>query len=75
MFKNRSLLVKMVKDDKKQPDSEAASTPTHSIEDYVQIARENGKDVVIAAGALIGSYVVLDTLRKVTIEIVKAKLA
>jgi hypothetical protein len=73
MFKNRSLLVKMVKDDK-QPAQEAEATPQLSIEDYVQIARENGRDVVIAAGALIGSYVVLDTLRKVTIEIVKAKL-
>jgi hypothetical protein len=73
MFKNRSLLVKMVKDDK-QPAQDSDTTPTITIEDYVHIARENGKDVVIAVGALIGSYVVLDTLRKVTIEIVKAKM-
>jgi hypothetical protein len=72
MFKNRSLLVKMV-NDKKLPE-DVDTTPAPEPIDYVQIVRETGKDAVIAAGALIGSYVVLDTLRKVTIEIVKAKL-
>ena len=73
MFKNRSLLVKMVKDDKLPP-QETVDAPAPDPIDYVQIVRETGKDAVIAVGALIGSYVVLDTLRKVTIEIVKAKL-
>lgn len=73
MFKNRSLLVKMVKD-KDAPEMDVDATPLPDPIDYVQIVRETGKDAVIAAGALIGSYVVLDTLRKVTIEIVKAKL-
>lgn len=62
-------LVKTPKSNKKT--EEIPATPPI---DYVHIARETGKDVVIAIGALVGGYVVLDTLRQVTITIVKAKM-
>lgn len=69
MFK-RAIKVSLVKDKKTEKDSDQTNTPPV---DYVQIARESGKDVVIAVGALIGGYIVLDTLRQVTVTIVKAK--
>lgn len=49
-------------------------TPKSPPIDYVQVAQKAGKDAVIAVGALVGGYVVLDTLRQVTIVIVKAKM-
>lgn len=63
---------KLVKTPK--PDKKAEAVPPTPPVDYVQVARETGKDAVIAIGALVGGYVVLDTFRQVTIAIVKAKL-
>ena len=72
MFKRYAIKTSLVKNPKpSKKDTEETTTPPV---DYVQIVRENGKDAVVAIGALIGGYVVLDTLRTVTIEIVKAKL-
>lgn len=63
---------KLVKNPK--PSKNAPEVPATPPIDYVQTARDLGKEAVIAAGALIGGYVVLDTLRQVTVTIVKAKL-
>jgi hypothetical protein len=70
MFKNKSIQVKVVKDDKSEPIVEPRMTPT----DISRMARETGKDVVLGAAILIGAYVVADTLRQVTVKIVEAKL-
>lgn len=67
MFNKRAIQVSLVKD-KKTSEKAADSTPTPTIEDYVQTAREVGKDVVIGAAVLIGSYIVLDTLRQVVVN-------
>jgi hypothetical protein len=72
MFK-RSLQVSVVKD-KKTSEKASEQIPTKTTEDYVQLAREVGKDVVIAAAVLIGSYIVLDTVRQSTVKIVEAKV-
>lgn len=70
MFK-RAIQVSVVKDKKNQKDPDQIPMSTT---DYVQLVRETGKDVVIAAGALLGTYIALDTVRQVTIAIVKAKV-
>jgi hypothetical protein len=68
MFKNRAFQVKLVKD--KDSKKSIDPTPAPNPIDYEKI----GKDVAFGVGALVGGYVVLDTLRQVTILIVKAKL-
>lgn len=70
---NRAIQMKIVKTNKKT-EKDSDQTPTTTTAEYVQIARETGRDVAVAAVAIIGTYVVLDTLRKVTIKIVEAKL-
>lgn len=74
MFKRLSVqtTTKLVKNPKL--DKNAEETPASPPIDYVQTAREIGKDAVIAIGAVVGGYVVLDTFRQVTIAIVKAKM-
>ena len=74
MFRRLSVqtTTKLVKDPK--PPKDAPEAPVTPPIDYVQTARDLGKDAVVAAGALIGGYVVLDTLRQVTVAIVKAKI-
>ena len=57
-----------------KPRKDAPETPATPPIDYVQTARDLGKDAVVAVGALVGGYVVLDTLRQVTVAIVKAKI-
>lgn len=68
---NRSIEMKVVKN-KKSDKRAADETPVPSI-DYTQV-REMGKDVVIASGSLLATYMVLDTIRQVTVAIVKAKV-
>jgi hypothetical protein len=63
---------KLVKTPK--PDKKAEEIPPTPPIDYVKVVRETGKDAVIAIGALVGGYVVLDTVRQVTVAIVKAKV-
>lgn len=70
MFKNRKLEVKVVKN----KDENAPSIPAPTVEDYVKIVDETGKKAVIAAGALIVTYVLSDTFRQAAVAIVKAKI-
>lgn len=68
---NRSLQMKLVKNKKSDKRAEdETSVPTI---DYAQV-REAGKDATIAAGSLLATYMILDTLRQVTVAIVKAKV-
>lgn len=68
---NRRIEMKLVKD-KKSPKRADYETPVQTI-DYKQI-REVGKDAVIAVGLLLATYMLTDTLRQTTVEIVKAKV-
>lgn len=70
MFKRLSVqtTTKLVKN--KKP-SEATQTENKTLADYVPIMTEVGKKVVISTVIVIGSYIVLDTLRQVTVETVK----
>lgn len=70
MFKRLSVqtTTKLVKN--KKP-SEETQTETRTLADYVPTMTEVGKKAVIGAVVVIGSYIVLDTLRQVTVETVK----
>lgn len=69
MFKRFSVQTtsKLVKD--KKPLDPAQ--PKKTLEDYVPTITEVGKKLVLGTVVVIGSYVVLDTLRQVTVETVK----
>lgn len=69
MFKRLSVqtTTKLVKN--KKPLEETPSEKT--LADYVPIMTEVGKKVVIGTVVILGSYIVLDTLRQVTVETVK----
>lgn len=62
---NRSIEMKFVKPKPAQDDD----TPNnlHTL-DYVQLARETGKDVVVGIVIVVGTYVALDTLRKIAVN-------
>ena len=62
MFRNQSVQVKLVKDNKSETE------PAPPI-DYVPIIREVAQDVVTGAAILIGVYMGCDTLRKVIIKL------
>lgn len=68
MFKRLSVqtTTKLIKD--KKPEE---TQPKKTLDDYVPTITEVGKKVVIGAVVVIGSYIVLDTMRQVTVEIVK----
>lgn len=70
MFKRLSVqtTTKLVKN--KKP-AEETQTETKTLADYVPIMTEVGKKVVIGTVVVLGSYIVLDTLRQVTVEVVK----
>jgi hypothetical protein len=70
MFKRLSVqtTTKLVKN--KKP-TEEAQTENKTLADYVPIITEVGKKAVIGAVVIIGSTIVLDTLRQVTVETVK----
>lgn len=63
---------KLVKNPK--PSKTQSDVPVPPPIDYAEVAEKVGENVVVAAVSIIGTYVVLDTLRQVTVAIVKAKL-
>lgn len=71
MFK-RSLQVSVVK----TPKSTKTETPetTPKVDYYAGIALESAREVVKGASALLATYMVADTLRKVTMHIVATKI-
>lgn len=65
MFKNRALQVKMVNS---TTTDNVDNTPTTSPMEYMQFARTYTKELVIGAAVVVGSYVVLDTLRQIAVN-------
>lgn len=62
---NRTLQVKLAKPTKvDNPDSPAA----RPLEDYVQIAQQSYKELAKGAALIVASYVVLDTLRQISVN-------
>jgi hypothetical protein len=70
MFKRLSVqtTTKLVKN--KKP-AEEAQTKTKTLSDYIPEITEVGKKAVIGTVVVLASYIVLDTLRQVTVETVK----
>ena len=71
MFR-REIRVSLAKRNKAEKDA-PTQTPTEPI-DIVLTAHQIGTDAVKGAAILIATYVAADTLRKVTLEIVKSQL-
>lgn len=71
MFKNKKLEVKLVSDDNDDRQCIHFKTP---ITDYVQLARETGKDVVKGAVVLTAVYIAADTLRRTAVHIIATKI-
>lgn len=69
MFKNRTVQVTFPKNTK--PDE--AQPETKTLADYVPMITEVGKKAVIGAVVIVGSYIVLDTLRQVTVNNTKPR--
>lgn len=71
MFKNRSLQVKVIKDDDPlMKNYKPKTTPA----EYVQLARETAKDAVKGAVVLMSTYVAADTARRVVVHIIATKI-
>lgn len=70
MFFNRAIQVKVVKTN----GSEQSDLDPAQIAELVHLAQDTAVKVAIGAGIFLGAYIVLDTLRQVTVKIVEAKL-
>lgn len=70
MFNKRAIQVSFVKDKKV---SEETQTESKSFIDHVDTITEVGAKVVFGAVVVLGSWIVLDTVRQTTVEIVKSK--
>lgn len=68
MFKNRyAIETKVIKKSKDQTQTEEVERIT--LTDLAPIVRENVETIAIAAVVLVGSYVLLDTIRQVAVKI------
>ena len=63
MFKNKTLQMKLISDEKFVPKNQPAQGA--SLEEIIFYARQVGQDVVVGGAILIGVYVGADTIRRV----------
>lgn len=71
MLKNRSFLVKLVKD---QPANEDEQPYQLTFADLAQLMSEGLKDAAVAAVIVTGGYVTADTVRQIAIHVTKTKI-
>lgn len=72
MFKNRSIQVKLVKDQDLVVGDDTLEPLT--VDAAADIALESVEKVLKGAAIIVGTYLVADTLRKITIHIVATKI-